>query len=399
MKEFLMTLYEGLPRAIPEDVGMSTSRLGRIAPVMQGYVDNGKIPCALTMIAREGKLVHFEKFGMQDIAAAKPVEFDTIFRLYSMTKPITSVAVMMLYEEGHFQLTTPVSEFVPAFKDMKVYTEDGSAIVDADREVTIKHLLTHTAGLIYDSNKDGHPIDQQYEDADLYGGDLANMVNKLGGIPLLHQPGTAWKYGMSIDILGYLVGIVSGMPFETFLKTRIFEPLGMNDTGFSVRVENAHRYSKVYDYVKGSGLQKIEKVHAATGPLSFFHSGGGGLQSTAADYLRFCQMVLNGGELDGVRLLGRKTAELVTMSHVPPDWLAPKRTGTGFGLGFSVVTNVADTHTIGSLGTCSWGGMASTTFWIDPVEELIGVFMTQLVGADSPFHAQFRVLTYQALTE
>ena len=394
-----MTLYEGLPRAIPEDVGMSASRLGRIAPVMQGYVGNGKIPCALTMIAREGKLVHFEKFGMQDIAAAKPVEFNTIFRLYSMTKPITSVAVMMLYEEGHFQLTTPVSEFVPAFKDMKVYTEDGSAIVDAEREVTIKHLLTHTAGLIYESDKDDHPIDQQYEDADLYGGDLANMVNKLGDIPLLHQPGTAWKYGMSIDILGYLVGIISGMPFETFLKTRIFEPLGMNDTGFSVRVENANRYSKVYEFGEEGELQAIEKVHAATGPLSFFHSGGGGLQSTAPDYLRFCQMVLNDGELEGVRLIGRKTAELIRMNHVPPEWLAPGRTGSGFGLGFSVVTDVAETHTLGSVGTCSWGGMASTTFWIDPVEDLIGIFMTQLVGADSPFHAQFRVLTYQALTD
>ena len=394
-----MTVYGGLPRAVPEDVGMSTSRLGRITPVMQGYVDNGKIPCALTVIAREGKLVHFEKFGMQDIVPAKPIQFDTIFRLYSMTKPITSIAVMMLYEEGHFQLTTPVSEFVPYFKDMKVYTEEGKAIVDVEREVTIKQLLTHTAGLIYESDREDHPIDQRYEDADLYGGDLANMIQKLGDIPLIHQPGDAWKYGMSTDVLGYLVQVVSGMPFETFLKTRIFEPLGMNDTGFSVKVENADRYSKVYEFGEDSELQAIEKVHAATGPLSFFHSGGGGLQSTAADYLRFCQMVLNNGELDGVRLLGRKTAELVTMSHVPPDWLVPKRTGTGFGLGFSVVTDVADTHMVGSLGTCGWGGMASTTFWIDPVEELIGIFMTQLVGADSPFQAQFRVLTYQALTE
>ncbi len=394
-----MALYEGLPRVVPEDVGISTARLGRITPVMQNYVDNGKIPCALTMIAREGKLVHFEKFGVQDIAAAKPIQFDTIFRLYSMTKPITSIAVMMLYEEGHFQLTTPVSEFVPYFKDMKVYTEDGSAIVDAEREVTIKHLLTHTAGLIYESDREDHPIDQRYEDADLYGGDLTSMIQKLGDIPLFHQPGDAWKYGMSTDVLGYLVEVVSGMPFATFLRTRIFDPLGMNDTGFSVKVENAGRYSKVYEFAEDGNLQQIEKIHAATGPLSFFHSGGGGLQSTAADYLRFCQMVLNGGELDGVRLLGRKTTELVTMSHVPPDWLAPKRTGTGFGLGFSVVTNVADTHTIGSLGTCSWGGMASTTFWIDPVEALIGVFMTQLVGADSPFQAQFRILTYQALTE
>ena len=352
-----MTIYEGLPRAVPEDVGMSTSRLKRIAPVMQGYVDNGKIPCALTMIAREGKLVHFEKFGMQDIAAAIPIEFNSIFRLYSMTKPITSVAVMMLYEEGHFQLSTPVSEFVPFFKDMKVYTEDGSAIVDAEHEVTIKHLLTHTTGLIYESDRDNHPIDQRYEEADLYGGDLVNMIQKLGDIPLIHQPGTAWKYGMSTDVLGYLVEVVSGMPFETYLKTRIFNPLGMNDTGFSVRVENADRYSKVYEFGEDGNLQQIEKVHAATGPLSFFHSGGGGLQSTAADYLRFCQMVLNDGELDGVRLLGRKTAELIKMNHVPTDWLAPGRTGSGFGLGFSVVTDVADTHSLGSVGTCSWGGM------------------------------------------
>ena len=394
-----MTMYGGLPRAVPEDVGMSTSRLKRITPVMQGYVDNGKIPCALTMIAREGKLVHFEKSGMQDIVTAKPIGFDTIFRLYSMTKPITSVAVMMLYEEGHFQLSTPVSEFVPYFKDMKVYTKDGSAIVDAESEVTIKHLLTHTAGLIYDSDTDHHPIDQRYEEADLYGGDLRSMIQKLGDIPLIHHPGTAWKYGMSTDVLGYLVQIVSGMPFETFLKTRIFDPLGMNDTGFSVRVKSANRYSKVYEFGEDGELKAIEKVHAATGPLSFFHSGGGGLQSTAADYLRFCQMLLNDGELDGERLLGRKTAELIKMSHVPPDWLAPERTGTGFGLGSSVITDVADTHTLGSVGTCSWGGMASTTFWIDPVEELIGIFMTQLVGADSPFHAQFRILAYQALTD
>ena len=394
-----MTVYEGLPRAFPEDMGMSTSRLGRMTPVMQGYVDDGKIPCALTMIARGGRLVHFEKFGMQDVATAKPIEFDTIFRLYSMTKPITSIAVMMLYEEGHFQLTTPVSEFVPFFKDMKVYTEDGKDIVDAEREVTIKHLLTHTAGLIYESDKEDHPIDQQYEEADLYGGDLANMIEKLGSIPLIHQPGNAWKYGMSTDVLGYLVQVVSGIPFETFLKTRIFEPLSMDNTGFSVRVENADRYSKVYEFGQDGKLRAIEKVHAATGPLSFFHSGGGGLQSTAPDYLRFCQMVLNGGELDGVRLLGRKTVELIMMNHISNDWQPDGRTGAGFGLGFAVVTNVADTHTLGSLGTCSWGGLASTTFWIDPVEELIGIFMTQLVGADSPLDAQFRVLTYQAITD
>ena len=392
-----MTMYEGLPRAVPEDVGMSTSRLERIAPVMQRWVDDGKIPCVLTMIAREGRLVHFEKFGTQDVATAKPVEFDTIFRIYSMTKPITSIAVMMLYEEGHFQLGTPVSEFIPAFKDMQVYTEDGRTTVDTEREMTIKHLLTHTSGLIYGGDWE-HPINERYRAADFYGGDLAHMAQELGSIPLLHHPGDGWNYGMSTDVLGYLVEVVSGIPFEEFLKTRILNPLGMNDTAFSVPAEKADRYATLYEPTEDGGIQVLENAPVASGPLSFFHSGGAGLLSTAADYLRFCQMLLNDGELDGVQLLGRKTVELIRMNHISDDWQPLERTGCGFGLGFAVVTNVADTHAPGSEGTYSWGGLASTTFWIDPVEDLIGILMTQLIG-DSPFHAQFRTLTYQALTE
>ena len=392
-----MAIYEGLPRAVPEDVGMSTSRLGRIAPVMQRWVDDGKIPGALTMIAREGRLVHFEKFGAQDVATAKPIGFDTIFRIYSMTKPITSIAVMMLYEEGHFQLGTPVSEFIPAFKDMQIYTEGGAAIVDAETEMTIKHLLTHTSGLIYGGDGE-HPINQRYRDANYYRGDLAYMANELGKIPLYHDPGAAWNYGMSTDVLGYLVEVVSGMPFAEFLKNRIFEPLGMNDTAFSVPKKKADRYMTLYEPTEEGGIQVIENAPVSSGPLSFFHSGGAGLQSTAADYLRFCQMLLNDGELDGERLLGRKTVELIRLNHISDEWQPLERTGCGFGLGFAVVTDVADTHSLGSLGTYSWGGLASTTFWIDPVEELIGILMTQLIG-DSPFHAQFRVLTYQAITD
>ena len=392
-----MTLYEGLPRAVPEDVGMSTSRLGRIAPVIQGYVDNGKIPGALTMIAREGRLVHFEKFGTQDVASAKPIEFDTIFRIYSMTKPITSIAVMMLYEEGHFQLGTPVSELIPAFKDMQVYTENGEDIVDAETEMTIKHLLTHTSGLIYGGDGE-HPINQRYRDANYYRGDLAYMAQELGKIPLYCHPGSAWNYGMSTDVLGYLVEVVSGMSFAEFLETRIFNPLGMNDTAFSVPDEKADRYMTLYEPAEDGGIQVIENAPVSSGPLSFFHSGGAGLQSTAADYLRFCQMLLNDGELDGERLLGRKTVELIRVNHISDDWQPLERTGCGFGLGFAVVTDVADTHSLGSLGAYSWGGLASTTFWIDPVEELIGVLMTQLIG-DSPFHAQFRVLTYQSIVD
>ena len=387
----------GIPRAVPEEVGMSTSRLGRIAPVMQQWVDANKIPGALTMIAREGKLVHFEKFGVQDVATAKPIEFDTLFRIYSMTKPITSIAVMMLYEEGHFQLNSPVSEFIPAFKDMKVYANHGDAIVDAEREMTIKHLLTHTSGLIYGGDG-AHPINKRYEAADFYSGDLGNMAQALGDIPLAHQPGGWWSYGMSTDVLGYLVEVVSGMPFAEFLETRIFEPLRMTDTAFSVPEEKADRYATLYEPAENGGIQVIENAPVSSGPLHFFHSGGAGLQSTAADYLRFCQMMLNEGELDGVRLLGRKTVELITMNHIREEWQPLERTGNGFGLGFAVVTDVADTHGPGSKGTYSWGGLASTIFWIDPVEELIAILMTQLIG-DSPFHAQFRVLTYQAIID
>lgn len=392
-----MTEYEGLPRAVPEDVGMSAARLKRITPVIQQWVDKGKIPGALTMIAREGRLVHFEKFGMQDVASAKPIEFDTIFRIYSMTKPITSIAVMMLYEEGHFQLNAPVSHFIPEFYEMKVYANHGDAIVDTERPMTIKHLLTHTAGLIYGGEWD-HPINQRYNEADFYGGDLAHMAKELGEIPLLHQPGDAWNYGMSTDVLGYLVEVVSGIPFADFLKKRIFEPLGMVDTDFSVPEDKADRYATLYEPSDDGGIQVISDAPVSSGPLSFFHSGGAGLQSTAADYLRFCQMMLNDGELDGVRLLGRKTVELISMNHISDDWQPLERTGCGFGLGFAVVTNVADTHALGSHGTYNWGGLASTVFWIDPVEELIGILMTQLIG-DSPFHAQFRVLTYQAIVD
>ena len=407
-----MTVYEGLPRAVPEDVGMSTSRLERIAPVMQRWVDDGKIPFVLTMIAREGRLVHFEKYGMQDVATAKPVGFDTIFRIYSMTKPITSIAVMMLYEEGHFQLSTPVSKFIPAFKDMQVYTENGEATVAAEREITIKHLLTHTAGFTYGFESD-HPIAQRYEDIffNVYHlvneVDLAKEMEVLGEIPLFFQPGTRWHYGMSSEVVCCLIEAVSDMPLTEFLKTRIFNPLGMQDTDFSVPKENADRYATLYEPTEDGGIQRVQEVYGANGPLSFYHNGIG-LQSTAADYLRFCQMLLNDGELDSVRLLGRKTVECIRANHLSDDceihpFLKP---GCGFGLGFQVVTDVADTPALGSLGTYDWRGAAGTKFWIDPVEDLIGILMTQLwvLGVDpsvfsfSEFSDQFKVLTYQAIT-
>ena len=320
---------QGLPIAVSEEVGVSAERLERIRPVMQGYVDNGHVPGFLTVVARRGKIVHFETIGMRDVENNKPVESDTIFRIYSMSKPITSVAVMMLYEEGHFQLSTPVSKFIPDFENMKVYNEDQTEILNAEKKITIKHLLTHTAGFTYDwSNK---PANKLYREANIFepGTTLADMVKKLGNIPLVHEPGQKWTYGISVDVLGYLVEVISGVPFEEFLQTRLFGPLDMVDTAFSVPPEKANRFAILYRPNKENRLERIENVRYTLDGFNFFPSGGGGLVSTAADYMRFFQMLLNGGELDGVHILGKKTVELMRYPH-HDNW---------FGLGFAVVTD------------------------------------------------------------
>ena len=340
-------------------------------------------------MARRGKIVHFETIGMRDVENSKPVEPDTIFHIYSMSKPITSVAVMMLYEEGHFQLGTPVSQFIPEFKNMKVYNKDQTEILDAEREITIKHLLMHTAGLTYGwGNK---PVDALYKEAKIRepGSTLVDMARKLGNIPLVHQPGEKWTYSVSTDVLGYLVEVVSGMRFEEFLQTRLFEPLGMVDTAFSVPPEKRDRLAALYRPTKENGLERTKRAAIAIDEFTFFPSGGGGLVSTAADYMRFSQMLLNGGELDGVRILGKKTVELMRYPHH----------NNRFGLGFAVVTDRNSPNILESIGNFSWGGAAATTFWIDPQEELVGLLMTQLLNNRYPFQRQFKVLTYQALTE
>ena len=419
---------QGLPTAMPEEVGVSAERLERIRPVMQNYVDDGRIPGFLTVVARRGKIVHFETIGMRDIEENKPVESDTIFRIYSMSKPITSVAVMMLYEEGHFQLDTSVSDFIPEFKNMQVYNEDQTEILDAKKQVTIKHLLTHTAGFVYGWG-DG-AIDKRYQEANLFqpGTPLGDTIKKLSAIPLAHEPGERWTYGVSTDVLGYLVEEVSGMPFEKFLQTRLFEPLGMVDTAFSVPVEKLDRFAALYQLnaekglkggkdkdkekkiddnkekekrMKGDRREKgtLERVdkdpRLESGEIHFFPGGGGGLVSTAPDYMRFSQVLLNGGELDGVRILKEETVELMRYPH-HDDW---------FGLGFSVVNDKKSKGTDDkeskdtpeSIGSYSWGGAAGTLFWIDPEKELIGLLMTQ-VGDVSTSHDQFKMLTYEALS-
>ena len=383
--------------AVPEEVGVSTERLEQIRPVMQDYVDKENLPGFLTVVARHGKIVHVETVGMRDIENNKPIEPDTIFRIYSMSKPITSVAVMMLYEEGKFQLDTPVSKFIREFENMKVYNDDQTEISDAKGEVTIKHLLMHTSGLTYGWGD--KPVDERYKALKMSepSATLAGMAKTLSDIPLVHEPGERWTYGVSTDVLGYLVEVVSGMPFEEFLQTRLFGPLGMIDTAFSVPPEKRDRFAALYSYSKDNGLERVGKKATADDTFTFFPSGGGGLVSTAADYMRFCQMLLNGGELDDVRILGEKTVELMRYPH-HDGW---------FGLGFSVVNDKESSDTDDkeskdspeSVGSFSWGGAAATIFWIDPQKELIGLLMTQIHNNPYPFHDEFKVLTYQALTE
>ncbi len=381
----------GLPTTVPADVGFSAEKLDEIAPTLQGYVDKGQTPGFLTAVARKGKIVHFETVGMQDVENEKPVEADTIFRIYSMSKPITSVAVMILYQDGHFQLDDPVEKYIPEFKDMKVFNEEQTETYDAKTKMTIKHLLTHTSGLVYGWGD--KPIDKLYGELRIFrrGSTLEEMVQKLAKIPLLHEPGQRWTYGVSTDVLGYLVEVVSGMPFEDFLQNRLFLPLSMVDTAFSVPKEKVEKFAALYRPTEEGGLQLARNAPLANDDLSFFPSGGGGLVSTTADYLRFCQMLLNGGELDGVRILSEENVKLMHYPHF-------QRRGGTFGLGFGIATGENDGEARRAKGSYSWGGAAATIFWIDPENELVAVLMTQLLSNRYGFGGDFERLTYQALT-
>jgi CubicO group peptidase (beta-lactamase class C family) len=381
--------------APPAEAGLSAERLARIAATIQRSVDDGRIAGGVALVARHGKVVYLQAVGMADREAKKPMRADNIFRICSMTKPITSVAVMMLYEEGRFTLNEPVSDFLPEFKKMKVLdppwpqdkTSPPGALVDAQRPITIFHLLTHTAGLTYG----GPRLGNAYSEAGINGGLIQNegtigdAMKKLALQPLLFQPGDTWEYSLADDVLGYLVEVVSGMPLDKFFAERIFKPLGMQDTYFYLPEDKVARLATAYTYYPEKGLQPIldgqvvrdgEDSYSADypyrGPRTYF-SGGGGLNSTAADYYRFCQMMLNGGQLNGVRLLSRKSVEL--MSH---NRIGEKRRGGGYGLGFGVYSEPAHLRELGSLGTYSWGGFYYTAFEIDPKEDLIAIFMGQL---------------------
>ncbi|MCE2415981.1 beta-lactamase family protein [Candidatus Poribacteria bacterium] len=402
-----------LPMVEPEAVGLSTERLARIDKVMETHVAQQKIAGGVTLLARHGKIAHLGTYGMMDVEAEKPMTPDTIFRIASMTKPITSVAVMMLYEEGHFRLNEPVSRFIPAFKEMHVLppedAEDSAQPVPATRQITIWNLLTHTDGLTYHWNERLGP---QYTAADITHGllqdesTLEEKMKVLATIPLLHQPGAEFEYGLSIDLLGYLVEVVSGMSLNDFFSERIFKPLGMNDTHFFIPETKRQRIATVYERTKDGPIARKSQEPTVDGSLIYstdypykgprtYFSGGGGLVSTAPDYVRFAQMMLNGGELNGVRLLSRKTVELMTSNQ-----LANTDVDFGFGLGFSIVRDKSDLNEIGSVGTFGWGGFFFTNFFIDPQEQMIGIFLCQLHPSGGlDLGEKIRILSYQAIAD
>lgn len=394
-----------LPTSRPEKVGMSTERLNRIKPVMQKYVDENKLPGLITMVARHGKIVHFEKYGNMYID--KPMELDAIFSIASMTKPITSVAIMMLYEEGYFQLYDPVAKYIPEFKDLKVFSKkdkSGIQTVDQQRPMTIRDLLVHTSGFCY--GDEDTPIDSMLNAANVFDGTLKDMILKLSKMPLSFQPGTEWNYSVSTDVLGYLVEIISGKPLDIFFKERIFMPLKMEDTDFYVPLDKANRIAALYGPSDSTGIKVIVKTDTLKRILKprKFLSGGSGLFSTAKDYMIFSQMLLNKGEYNGVRLLGSKTVEYMTINHLLDDLLPTKgyavpRPGNGFGLGFAVFKDVAQLQIIGSVGSYWWTGGYGTFFEIDPSEQLVLLIMTQYSPGYFEEVDKFIVLTYQAIVD
>jgi CubicO group peptidase (beta-lactamase class C family) len=401
----------------PEAAGLSAARLQHLDRFLQQkYLDAGRLPCALTLIQRRGEIAHLSALGLMDVERRRPVSEDTIFRIYSMTKPLTSVAVMMLVEDGRISLDDPVHRYIPQWRDLAVY-EGGFIGTFRTRRTSapmrVVDLLRHTSGLTYGFQQRTN-VDAAYRKLGFgeIGGSvsLEALIEGLARMPLEFSPGTLWNYSVSTDVLGYLIGKIAGEPFEEFLRNRILQPLRMVDTDFSVPPAKASRFAACYSAMPDARMQLQDdpQTSAYLRPPTFV-SGGGGLVSTVADYLRFCRMLLNGGELDGARILSPKTIELMTANHLPGEKELPDLsvslfseatyTGVGFGLGFAVTLNAARTLMPGGQGDYSWGGMASTYFWIDPREELIVIFMTQLTpSATYPIRRELRTLVYSAFT-
>lgn len=415
-----------LDRVDPAEVGMSGIRLAGIRQVMQSYVESGKITGLSTLLARKGKVVHFEQVGVMDRESAVPLGDDGIFRIYSMTKSITCTALMTLYEKGCFQLDDPVSKYLPAFERMQVLetgVEGEKTQTDAAIPITIHHLLTHTAGLTYDFMEDS-PVCEMYRQVGLFNRadrSLEELVSELARLPLAFQPGSIWHYSMGMDVLAHLVEVLSDKPFRQVLEDTIFKPLEMTDTNFFVPRDKRSRIVTMYGLPdvgeQGMSLSRLleawnrgfnEKIDVSTtypdSNQSSFERGGHGLFSTVGDYLKYGQMLLNGGTLNGNRILGRKTIDLMFMNHLPLSLLPfkvadPPDYGYGFGLGSRVLLNVAESQKPGSVGEYGWAGVGKTYFWVDPVEEIIGILMAQsMMQFDTP-EREFQVMAYAAINE
>ena len=396
-----------LPHAKPADVGMDPAGLEKLNAAMHGMVDDGKLAGVVTMVSRKGKVVHFDTYGMQDLENEVPVAKDTIFRIYSMTKPIIGTALMTYYDEGRFTLDDPVSKFIPEFADLKVAKEDGPdgmpVVEDADHPMTMRELMSHTAGLTYGLFSQSQ-VDTLYQKAGIILDStltVKEMVGRLAKIPLRQQPGSMWHYSVAVDVQGYVLEVLAGKPLDEVLNERVFGPLGMDDTAFWVEPDKADRFSHMYQTSQGK-LAKVEFGQYLEKPN--FLSGGGGLVSTAMDYMRFAQMMANGGELGGVRILKPETVELMRTDHLPESVtdMGPLYRGNRFGLDFSIVTdpNPATDHERAK-GEYWWYGIGGTWFGINPDQDLVIVGMIQ--SRDFPASAAARFtskrLAYEAIVD
>jgi CubicO group peptidase (beta-lactamase class C family) len=397
-----------LAPARPESVGFSTERLAKLDAAMKALVDQGRLPGVVTYVARHGKVVNYSVYGKADLASGAPLKEDTIFRMYSQTKPVTGVAMMILFEEGRWKLEDPVAKYVPGFKNLKVFKgldDKGQPILEPiARSATMRELMSHTAGFAYGLVYD-NPVDRAYRDSGLLGSkSLQAMVDEAAKLPLASQPGEQWKYSIAVDIQGYIIEQISGQPLAEFMQSRIFGPLGMKDTGFYVPDAKKARQAALYTYDRSGALVPAEGfmvLDVSKPPTAA--SGGGGLVSTVADYARFSQMLLNGGELDGARILAPSTIRLMAANHLTDAQLAqnPLGPGVGFGLDFATIMDPDAAGTPAGKGTFSWGGAAGTWFWIDPENDVIVLGMIQVLGGGQVLRLDetTQQLIYQALVD
>ena len=402
-------LAQGLTRAVPESVGMSSDRLERLTEALQGYVDDGQLAGAVAIVVRRGRIAYLEAVGQRDVASGAAMDTDAIFRIASQTKALVSTGVMLLQEEGRLLITDPVGDYLPAFKNTTVAEpndDGGYDVVPPRRPITIRDLLTHTAGISYGSG----PAGDKWQEAGITGWYFADrdetvgdVMARLAALPLDAHPGEAWIYGYNTDILGAMIEKISGQTLGAFLGERLLGPLGMDDTHFFLPLDKVHRLATVYSSTDDGGIERAPDPGHMVGQGAYVHgprksfSGGAGLLSTATDYATFLQTMLNGGTFDGTRVLSRKTVESMTVDHL--DGIA-FRSGQGFGLGFSIMENPAALGLPASKGEYGWGGAYHSTYWVDPAEEMVVVYLTQLIparGIDD--HGKLRTLVHQAIID